>query len=67
MLPELTLFENAAAAKLEIKKNSAMTTNKKSASRNLLLVALIYGIIVKSDCYSFLSLMIFKVLAIYCW
>jgi len=37
----LTLFVNAAATKLVMKKTSAMTTNRKSTSRDLLLVALI--------------------------
>jgi hypothetical protein len=37
----LTLFVKAAATKLVMKKTSAMTTNKKSTSRDLLLVALI--------------------------
>jgi hypothetical protein len=36
----LTLFVNAAAAKLVMKKTRAMTTSRKSTSRDLLLVAL---------------------------
>lgn len=43
LLPVLTLFVNAAATKLVMKKTSAMTTSKKSTSRDLLLVALITG------------------------
>lgn len=41
--PVLALFVNAAATKLVMKKTSAMTTNRKSTSRDLLLVALIAG------------------------
>lgn len=40
LLLVFTLFVNAAATKLVIKKTSAMITNKKSTNRDLLLVAL---------------------------
>jgi hypothetical protein len=37
----LTLFVNAAATKLVMKKTSAITTNRNNTRRDLLLVALI--------------------------
>ena len=42
-LPVLTLFVNVAATKVVMKKTSAMTTSRKSTSRDLLLIALIAG------------------------
>ena len=41
-LPVLTLFVNVAATKVVMKKTSAMTTSRKSTSRDLL-IALIAG------------------------